>query len=92
MRIQDFEWDEGNILHMELSHGIDPQEAEEIFAIWPLFRRTKRGHYVVFGQTSGGRYLTIVFELKPQGVVRAITGWDMKRSEMVYYRHRRKPQ
>ena len=82
LRISDFEWDEGNALHLQLAHGIEPDEAEEVFAVAPLIRRTKKGHYVVFGPTLGGRYLTIVFERKPKGVVRPITGWDMSRAEI----------
>jgi uncharacterized DUF497 family protein len=90
LQISDFEWDEGNSLHLQLVHGIGPEEAEEVFANNPLFRRTKKGHYVVFGSTSAGRYLTIVFELKPKGIARAITGWDMSRAEIRYYKkHRR---
>ena len=90
MRISEFEWDEDNALHLQLRHGISPEEAEEVFANNPLFRRTKKGHYAVFGGTSEGRYLTIVFELKPNGIARPITGWDMSRAEIRYYKkHRR---
>jgi uncharacterized DUF497 family protein len=90
LRISDFEWDEGNALHLELGHGIKPQEAEEVFVNKPIYRRTKKAHYVAFGPTNDGRYLTLVFELKAKGVVRPITGWDMKRVEIQYYKkHRR---
>ena len=90
MRISEFEWDEGNALHLQLRHGISPEEAEEVFANNPLFNRTKKGHYAVFGPTSEGRYLTIVFELKAKGIARPITGWDMSRAEIRYYKkHRR---
>ena len=90
MRIHDFEWDEGNALHLQLGYGIAPEEAEEVFASKPFFRRTKKGHYTVFGPTCDGRYLTIVFEMKPNGIARPFTGWDMRRAEMQYYkRHRR---
>lgn len=90
MRISDFEWDEGNVIHLELGHGIEPEEVEEVFANKPLFRRTKKGHYAAFGPTSSGRYLTVIFELKEKGVVRPITGWDMKLAEIKYYKkHRR---
>lgn len=90
MRISDFEWDEGNALHLELGHGIKPQEAEEVFVNKPIYRRTKKSHYVAFGPTNDGRYLTLVFELKAKGVVRSITGWDMKRVEIQFYKkHRR---
>jgi uncharacterized DUF497 family protein len=90
LRISDFEWDEANALHLQLAHGIEPDEAEEVFAVAPLIRRTKKGHYVVFGPTLGGRYLTIVFERKPKGGVRPITGWDMSRTEIRYYRKNRR--
>jgi uncharacterized protein len=86
MRILDFEWDEGNVLHLELGHGIEPQEAEEVFVNRPLFRRTKMGHYSAFGSTGAGRYLVIIFDLKPKGMVRPITGWDMGKAEIRYYK------
>ena len=89
MRISAFLWDEANTIHLELRHGIIPEEAEEVFANQPLFRRTKKKHYVAFGPTSAGRYLTIVFEIKNKGVIRVITGWDMKRAEIQYYRKHR---
>ncbi|MGA2958851.1 MAG: BrnT family toxin [Thermodesulfobacteriota bacterium] len=86
MHLSEFEWDEGNALHLELAHGIKPEEAEEIFANKPIFRRTKKGHYIAFGPTTDRRYLTVVFELKARGVVRPITAWDMKRAEIQYYK------
>lgn len=90
MRISDFAWDEGNVLHLELGHGIEPEEVEEVFANKPLFRRTKKGHYAAFGPTSSGRYLTVIFEVREKGVVRPISGWDMKIAEIRYYKkHRR---
>lgn len=89
MRIRDFEWDEGNALHLELGHGITPGETEEVFANKPFFRRTKKGHYVAFGPTFPGRYLTIVFELRRSGLARPITGWDMKSAEIRYYKAQR---
>ena len=90
MRIAGFEWDDGNILHLALGHGIEPEEAEEVFAFAPLFRKTRRGEYVAFGLTRGGRLLVIVFERKAQGFVRIITGWDMDVAERRYYQRHRK--
>lgn len=86
MRIVDFEWDEGNAVHLELGHGIKPEEAEEVFVVRPLFRKTKRGHYAAMGPTTDGRYLTIVFEMKQGAVARVITGWDMNRAEIRYWK------
>lgn len=89
MRISDFEWDDGNVLHLALGHGIEPQEAEEVFALAPLIRRTRRGHYAAFGRTQAGRLLVLVWERKPQGVARVITGWDMNPAERRYYHRQR---
>ena len=90
MQISEFEWDEGNVLHFELGHGIEPEEAEEVYAYRPLFRKTKKGHYVAFVQTGAGRYLVVIFEKRPKGIARPVTGWDMNRAEVQYYKkHRR---
>lgn len=89
VRIAGFEWDDGNVLHLALRHGIEPEEAEEVFAVRPLFRKTKRGHYAVFGPTLAGRLLVVVFERKVRGIVRVITGWDMSTAERRYYQGHR---
>ena len=89
MRIAGFEWDDGNVLHLTLGHGIEPEEAEEVFAVAPCFRRTRRGHYAAFGPTSSGRLVVIVFAVGPGAVARAITGWDMDTAARRYYRRQR---
>ena len=90
MYIRDFDWDDGNIVHLALGHGIEPEEAEEVFAVAPLFRKTRLGHYAAFGPTQSGRLLVIVFEKKSGGLVRPITGWDMDVAERRYYQGHRK--
>jgi len=90
MRISGFEWDDANVLHLALGHGIEPEEAEEVFARAPLFRKTRRGHYAVFGPSESGRLMVIVFERKEKGIARVITGWDMDASEKRYYMRERK--
>ena len=89
MRISAFEWDDGNELHLALRHGIEPEEAEEVFAGSPLIRKTRRGHYAAFGRSQSGRLLVLVFEIKPAGMARVITGWDMDEAERRYYRSHR---
>ena len=90
LKIIDFEWDRGNSLHLQLGHGIEPEEVEEVFAHKPFFKKTKKGHYAAFGPSFSGRYLAVIFELKPNGIARPITGWDMTRAELRYYRKQRK--
>jgi len=86
LKIREFEWDNGNVVHIELGHGIKPEEAEEVFAVKPLFSKTKRGHYAAMGPTIDCRFLAIVFELKGNGIARIITGWDMEQAEKKYWR------
>ena len=90
MRISGFEWDEGNAVRLALGHGIEPEEAEEVFAVSPLYRKTKRGHYAAFGPTRAGRLLVVVFEMKGRGLARVITGWDMDSSDRRYYQQQRR--
>jgi uncharacterized protein len=90
LKVGDFEWDEWNSQHIELGHGILPAEAEEVFAVAPLFRKTKKGHYVAMGPTGGGRYVTLVFEMKKRGITWVITGWDVEDSEKRYYTRSKK--
>ena len=87
-RCRGFEWDEGNELHLALGHGIEPEEAEEVLALGPVVRRARKGHYAAFGPTVHGRLLVVIFERRPKGIVRVITGWDMKDSERRWYRDR----
>ena len=89
MRIAGFEWDDGNVLHLALGHGIEPEEAEEVFAIAPVFRRARHSHYAAFGPTSSGRLLVVVFAVGGGAAARAITGWDMDTAERRYYRRQR---
>ena len=90
MKITEFEWDEGNSQHIALGHGIEPAEAEEVFARNPLFRMTRRGHYAAMGPTFDGRHLVLVFEMKGKGIAGVITGWDMSDSEKRYYSESKK--
>jgi uncharacterized DUF497 family protein len=89
VRISGFEGDEGNVLHLALGHGIETEEGEEVFAIAPLDRNTKRRHYAAFGPSRAGRLLVVIFCMKGKGVARVITGWDMDNAERRYYQQHR---
>jgi uncharacterized DUF497 family protein len=86
VRIREFEWDDGNVTHIRSSHGLEPEETEEVFIGVPVIRRTKKEHYTAFGPTLDGRYLVVVYEDKGHWIIRPITGWDMSESERRYYR------
>ena len=73
----DFEYD---FQRDELAaHHITFEEAVECFFSDFEVRRHKsfRDRYQLLGRTVGGRSLKIIFQLKPDSVVRIITGWDI---------------
>jgi uncharacterized DUF497 family protein len=61
------------------AHRITFEEAVECFFSDFEVRRNKSFHdrYQLIGRTVGGRELKIIFQLKPNNVVRIITGWDI---------------
>ncbi|NUO78978.1 BrnT family toxin [candidate division KSB1 bacterium] len=61
------------------AHHVTFEEAVECFFSDFEVRRNKSYHdrYQLLGRTLGGRRLKIIFQLKPQNVVRIITGWPI---------------
>jgi hypothetical protein len=56
---------------LESKHKVTCREARQIFFTRPRFRFAEKGHtesedvYAAFGQTLGGRYLSVFFIYKP---------------------------
>lgn len=61
------------------AHGITFEEAVECFFSDFIVRRNKsyRDRYQLIGKAIGGRRLKIIFQLKPENIVRIITGWQI---------------
>ncbi len=61
------------------AHRVTFEEAVECFFSDFEVRRNKRyrDRYQLLGRTLGGRKLKIIFQLKPQSIVRIITGWTI---------------
>jgi len=61
------------------AHRITFHEAIECFFSGFEIRRNKkfRDRYQLIGKTLGGRMLKIIFQLKPDSVIRIITGWPL---------------
>ncbi len=73
----DFEYDfENDKLSV---HCVTFKEAVECFYNDFEIRRNKsfKDRYQLIGETFGGRKLKIIFQLKPNKIVRIITGWDV---------------
>ncbi|HEY88895.1 MAG TPA: BrnT family toxin [Thermoflexia bacterium] len=87
MQIQEIIWLDEVEDKIIRKHQVWPDEAEEVLLGRPHVRFMERGHrpgedlYAAFGQTTGGRYLTLFFLLKPRNVALMITARDMTNKE-----------
>ena len=88
MFIKEFEWD--NAIDHLAAHGVEPEEAEEVFADHPIIQGSRDGRFIAWGQTWAGRYLMVVFERKPRNIVRIVTARSMIERERQRLRRRRK--
>jgi uncharacterized DUF497 family protein len=61
------------------AHHVTFEEAVECFFSDFEIRRNKKfkDRYQLLGATIGGRKLKLIFQLKPNNVVRIITGWPI---------------
>lgn len=86
-----FRWDETNEAKL-WNHGVEAWEVEEVFLNGPVWARNKKGRagdYLMVGRTNGGRWLTVVLEVKEATrEVRAITGWPSSGGELAKYGRR----
>ena len=71
----EYDWESDKLAE----HGVSFEEAIETFFSDYEVRRNKRfrDRYQLVGRTEGGRRLRIIFQLKPEKVVRIITGWPL---------------
>ena len=88
-----FDWDDANTHKNWESHGVTPEETEDVFFNEPLVVRSDVRHsryekqYYALGQTDAGRRLFLVFVLR-RNLIRVISGRDMNRNEnQTYERH-----
>ena len=86
IKIKGFQWDKGNEKHIRERHNVTKFEAEEVFIGDPYFRVGRDGTRYVYGQTSSGRYLFVVYLYLGKGVARVVTARDMtKRERRLYF-------
>jgi len=85
IKIKEFHWDEENEKHILWRHNVTRSEVESVFIGDPYFRIGRDGTRYVYGQTSSGRYLFVVYLYIGTGVVRIITARDMTKREKKLY-------
>lgn len=61
------------------AHRITFEEAVECFFSKFEVKRNKsyKDRYQLIGRTLGGKQLKIIFQIKPENIVRVITGWEI---------------
>jgi uncharacterized DUF497 family protein len=92
LRIEGFEWDEGNNRQSVEKHDVSQAEAEQVFFNEPLLivDDVRPGSYEIrlhsLGQTDAGRLLHISFTLRSNGkLIRVISARTMHRKERLRY-------
>lgn len=90
-RIRKLFWDDNNVEHLWQSHGVTPDEVEEIVIGLddedPIFRVRRDGdYYVIYGETGSGRLLKMVGEFMELDVFRVFAARDMDGAEKRSYR------
>lgn len=84
MEINEFYWEDKNIVHIA-RHRVIPEEIEEVaFDDDPRIRKHSTERYL-YGHTVSGRYLFTVFILKGKGIAYVITSRDMDEKEQKLY-------
>lgn len=83
--IEGFIWLDWVVDKLLQKHGVDPEEAEEAFFNKPYkVRRAASGKYLLYGRSSDGRYLFVVFTWEGRRV-KVISARDMAPTERRYY-------
>ncbi len=77
---------------LESEHGVTVREARQVLLNEPRIRFAEKGHqegkdvYAAFGQTFGGRYLSVFFIYEPENAAAVIiSARDMNNKERKSY-------
>lgn len=92
MQIENIVCSERTEAKLESKHHVTLREARQIFFSSPRIRFAEKGHipgedvYAAFGQTLGGRYLSVFFIYKPaRRIAVIISARDMSNKERKAY-------
>jgi uncharacterized DUF497 family protein len=92
VRIENVACSQRTEIKLESKHHVTLREARQIFFSRPRIRFAENGHtagedvYGAFGQTLGGRYLSVFFIYKPaRKTAVIISGRDMSEKERKAY-------
>lgn len=84
-KLEGFEWDEGNLGHIE-KHNVSYNECEEVFLSKPLIvlfdekHSIQENRYKIFGITKTGRRLALAITIR-NNRIRVVTARDQNKKE-----------
>jgi len=90
MKIQRISWDQETADHIS-NHSVSPEEVEQVLfndTDVPLIMKGRKGRYLAYGKTNGGRLLLIVWVFKNRKT-KIITARDMSKKEKQFYKRRK---
>lgn len=83
-----FEWDEGNLGHLDERHRFSPDEVEEVFFNSPVERSlgvvNGEKRYLAIGPTNSNRFLTVIFTMRDRKI-RVVTAYASPENHKVLY-------
>lgn len=85
-----FQWDQGNIDKILITHNVENWESEQVFFNKPLFVLDDSKHsipekrWAVFGKTDADRFLVVIFTMRVD-LIRLISARDMNKKERKFY-------
>lgn len=91
MKITGTIWLRDVVDKLAIKHHVEPDEVEQILRNEPKYRFVEKGDregedvYMALGQTDGGRYLTILFIHKLDGLALILSARDMADKERGIY-------
>ncbi len=89
-KIEDFEWDDFNVLKNWENHKVSTNECEQIFFnknkfyLYDATHSQSEDRFIIFGITDEGRLLMMVFTIR-KNKIRVISARDQSKKEKTYF-------
>lgn len=77
-------WDRWNLRHIK-KHHVTPEEVEEAYHQSRLQKAKDKYRFLVYGQTSNDRFITIIISFQKQPLPYVVTARDMNKKEIKEY-------
>jgi uncharacterized DUF497 family protein len=85
MKIVSLQWNDDDTEHISY-HGINPAEVEDVCFNQHVSFKGRFNRYILYGQSSAGRYIKLILERLYDHVFRPVTAYDMTESEKHNYK------